>query len=228
MRERGDDAALHWLDKFPRWTIDVLALRLSPREQLPLLATGAGDGSPAGRAPGGRCTPNPRGAGKLHHGEARRAIEYYEQALVIYRDFGERRGEAAVLGDLGIAYATLGDVHNAIGYFEQVLAVSREVGDRRAEAKALNNLGLAYADLGEVRHAIEYYEQDLAIVREIGDRSGEASSLMNIWECVLDWIACVKRLYITKQALAIYARLAIGTERGRAGQLGAGLLGPGK
>ena len=106
-------------------------------------------------------------------GDARRAIEFYEQALAIAREIGDRRGEGNALGNLGIAYADLGETRRAIEFYEQRLAIAREIGDRRGEGNALGNLGIAYADLGETRRAIEFYEQALAIAREIGDRRGE-------------------------------------------------------
>ena len=36
-------------------------------------------------------------------GEPRKAIEYYEQALKISREIGDRRGEGTDLGNLGIS-----------------------------------------------------------------------------------------------------------------------------
>ncbi len=63
------------------------------------------------------------------------------------------------MGNLGNAYADLGEVRKAIEYHEQALVIDREIGDRRGEGADLGNLGLAYAALGEVRKAIEYFEQ---------------------------------------------------------------------
>ena len=42
-------------------------------------------------------------------GDTRKAIEAHMQAVVIAREIGDRRGEGIVLGNLGIAYAVLGD-----------------------------------------------------------------------------------------------------------------------
>ena len=116
-------------------------------------------------------------------GDVRRAIENYEQALVISREIGDRRGEGTDLGNLGNAYQSLGDVRRAIENYEQALVISREIGDRRGEGTDLGNLGIAYTDLGDVRRAIENYEQALVISREIGDRRGEGNSWAT-WACV--------------------------------------------
>ena len=113
-------------------------------------------------------------------GESRRAIEYHEQALMVYREIGEPRGEVAALGNLGNAYARLGDTRRAIDFYERALLISREINERRGAGIVLVNLGNAYAGLGEQRRAIEYYEESLLIDREIGDRRGESQNLGNL------------------------------------------------
>ena len=85
----------------------------------------------------------------LDLGELRKAIEYYEQALKIAREIGDRRGEGTSLGNLGNAYTDLGQPVKAIEYYEQALKISREIGDRRGEGASLGNLGNAYYNLGE-------------------------------------------------------------------------------
>ncbi len=46
-------------------------------------------------------------------GDAKKAIDYYEQALKIDREIGDRRGEGADLGNLGNAYSNLGDAEKS-------------------------------------------------------------------------------------------------------------------
>ncbi len=114
-------------------------------------------------------------------GQVERAIEYHEQALAVYRKFGDqRRGEAHQLGNLGNALHELEQVERAIKYHEQALAIAREIGDRHGEGDDLGNLGNAYHDLGQLERAAEYHELALAIHREIGDRRGEGLDLGNL------------------------------------------------
>jgi len=110
----------------------------------------------------------------------REKIRWMEDALKAARQLKNRSYEGAHLGNLGLAYADLGETRKAIEYYEQALVIDREIGDRHGEGNALGNLGLAYADLGETRKAIEYYEQQLKIAREIGDRRGEGAALGNL------------------------------------------------
>lgn len=46
-----------------------------------------------------------------------------------------------LLGNLGNAYARLGEVRRAIGLYEQHLTVAREIGDRQGEAETSWNYG---------------------------------------------------------------------------------------
>jgi tetratricopeptide (TPR) repeat protein len=110
----------------------------------------------------------------------RERISWLETALAASRRLNDRSMEGAHLGNLGNAYADLGDSCKAIEYYEQALAIDREIGDKRNEGAWLGNLGSAYADLGDSRKAIEYYEQALAIDREIGDKRNEGAWLGNL------------------------------------------------
>ena len=60
----------------------------------------------------------------------RKAIDYTEQALVIFREIGNRGGEASGLGYLGIFYGMLGESKKKHKYQEQALQIFREIGDR--------------------------------------------------------------------------------------------------
>jgi len=110
----------------------------------------------------------------------REALQSWEQALVIYRQIGDRGGEAASLGNLGNAYQSLGQYQQAIAFQQQSLDIARDIGNRRGERTSLRSLGTAYDSLGEYQRAIEFYQQSLDIDRETRDRRGEANSLGNL------------------------------------------------
>jgi tetratricopeptide (TPR) repeat protein len=107
---------------------------------------------------------------------SRERIGWLKTALEAAQLLKDRYKEGYAMGNLGIAYADLGETRRAIEFYEQRLSIAREIGDRHGEANATGNLGNAYADLGETRRAIEFHEQNLAIAREIGDRRGEGNA----------------------------------------------------
>jgi len=180
MASRDDLDALHFLSDLPGAMPYLLDLRLTPSQRIPILkaALEAARRLEDRRAEGVHL--GNLGLAYAALGDARRAIEYYEQALAIHRQIGDRRGEGAWLGNLGLAYADLGDMRRAIQYHEQALAISQQIGDRRGEGNDLGNLGLAYAALGDVRQATQYYERALVIARGIGDQRMEGSALGNL------------------------------------------------
>jgi tetratricopeptide (TPR) repeat protein len=107
-------------------------------------------------------------------------VSWLKDALACARQIENQEAEGAHLGNLGLAYAALGDAKKAIEHYQQALDIAREIGDRRGEGADLGNLGNAYADLGDAKKAIGYYEQHLDIAREIGDRRGEAKASWNL------------------------------------------------
>ena len=108
------------------------------------------------------------------------ALGYYEQALPIYREVGDRAGEAATLNNIGMVHDSRGERQAALDYYEQALPNYREVGNRAGEATTLNNIGGVHDSRGDWEAALGYYEQALPIRREVGDRAGEAVTLNNI------------------------------------------------
>ena len=107
---------------------------------------------------------------------------YFEQALRIFREIDDRRGESAALNALGVVSAEQGDYAEARVYFEQALRIFREIGERLGESKMLNNLSLISKDLGDYTEARTYFEQSLRVCREIDDREGEGVALNNLGE----------------------------------------------
>ena len=104
-----------------------------------------------------------------------RAIEYYQQALQIAREIGDRRNEGVWLGNLGLAYSALGEMERAIEYYQQGLQIAREIGDRRVEALTSWNLGLLYED-SEPARAVELMQTLVAYEREIGHPDAETDA----------------------------------------------------
>ncbi len=110
----------------------------------------------------------------------RQAIPKFEQAVILYRQAGEKGLEAASLVYVGSVYDSLGEKHKALEFYNQALPLYRAVGDRGGEATTLNNIGLVYNSLGEKQKALEFYNQALPLYRAVGDRGGEAATLNNI------------------------------------------------
>ncbi len=134
----------------------------------------------------------------------REDIIWLQAGLKACQKIGNRQGEGISLGNLGLAYYSLGEYRKAIEYHEQSLEIKREIGDRQGEGASLGNLGIAYYSLGEYRKAIEYHEQSLEISREIGNRQGEGISLGNLGNAYKSLGEKEKACGLWKEALTIF------------------------
>jgi tetratricopeptide (TPR) repeat protein len=137
----------------------------------------------------------------------RQRITWLERAAEAAREIGDRGSEGIALGNLGLAYAHLGETRRAIELYDRRLAIAREIGDQRGEGNALGNLGIAYADLGETCRAINHYEQYLAIAREIGDRHGEGTALNNLGIAYLNIGEAGRAITVLGEALVIFEEI---------------------
>ena len=137
-------------------------------------------------------------------GATKAAVEHYQQALAIFRETGNRDGEAASLVGLAGSYATLGQTTAAIEHHQQALAIYRETGNRDGEASSLSGLGGSYATLGQTTAAIEHHQQALATFRETGNRTGEAAGLVGLAGSYATLGQTTAAIEHRQQALAIY------------------------
>ena len=96
------------------------------------------------------------------------------------RELGDRRGAAALLGNLAMVAHECGDLVAARTLSQESLALSREVGDQGRVAHALNMLGSVACDQGDLATARALNQEGLAIGRELGDLDCIATSLSNL------------------------------------------------
>ena len=69
----------------------------------------------------------------LHLGEPRKAIEFYEQALKISREIGDRRGEGNHLFNMSLSLQALGQQEKAIPLAKSALAIFEQIESPHAE-----------------------------------------------------------------------------------------------
>jgi predicted ATPase/DNA-binding CsgD family transcriptional regulator len=129
---------------------------------------------------------NAAGVLSWNQGDYEQARHVLEQSLVLHRAAGNRRGVAAVLGNLGIVTRRHGDYAYAQKCQEECLAICREEGRPWYTAVALNNLGELARDMSDIRQARIYWEECLALRRELGDRRGISTVLLNLGDAAFD------------------------------------------
>ena len=100
-------------------------------------------------------------------GDLGQALDYYNQALPIQRQVGDRAGEAATLTNIGAVHRARGELDVALDYYNQALPIRRQVGDRAGEAVTRYNIAMIQRDLGNLAEAVAQLEQTVELDRQI-------------------------------------------------------------
>ncbi|HEX2907620.1 MAG TPA: tetratricopeptide repeat protein, partial [Phototrophicaceae bacterium] len=142
---------------------------------------------------------------------------YFQRALTIARNVGDKRGLSWALNGLGVLAHWRQRHAEAIKYYEESLELAREIGDETRIGGALNNLGLVRKELGEYDEARQRLEESREIFRKLGNRAAITSPLTNLGDLFgkLGKHEKARQYYV--EALAIHKE--IGNRAGIAGTL---------
>ena len=114
---------------------------------------------------------------RLQEGDAVGAGEGEHEALQIFRQLGDRFGNAIGLLHLGQIGIYLGDDAQARSHLDQCLAIARDIKHQEVEGECelmLGEIALAAADLEQ---GCLRFKRSLTVCREAGDKRGEANAL---------------------------------------------------
>ncbi len=111
-----------------------------------------------------------------------RALEYYQHALRIFEELGDKIGQAWVVNNIGNIYNESSDYERALEHYQRSLRLYGELGDKRGQAAVLGNIGRIYSGRSEYGRALEHYQRALRLFEELGDKWGQAIVLANLGE----------------------------------------------
>jgi len=112
---------------------------------------------------------NESGVAHNNLGNYDKALDYYQQSLVIAREIGDRRGEGRTLNNMSAIAHTKGDYETALDYLKQSLAIQREIGDVAGLCATLFNIGHIHWTKGEQQEAVAAWIQAYVIAKQIGE-----------------------------------------------------------
>ena len=150
-----------------------------------------------------------RGIGNTYYfqGDYAKAKGYYERALHICCEIGDRRGECNTLNNLGVVSEHLANFAAADDYDSQALSICREIGHREGEGIVLASLGNVSLYLNRYDDAKAYYEQSLRIKQEINDRWGEGIVVNNLGLVFLFWGNYTRARTCFERSLSIFREI---------------------
>lgn len=152
------------------------------------------------------------------HGQFARGLECLQQAVSLFHDIGDLRGEAqsrTCLGELPIAVMT--DPEIARQHLLQAMEIYLKLEDYAGVASGYGKLAEIYSVSGQADQARELYLKATAFFRTIGDRGQEANALGRLAMIDFELGRVREALACSAQALAICRE--VGERQREAGNL---------
>ena len=107
------------------------------------------------------------------------------EALTLYRNAGDERGETLVLLRLGAAEFIAGAPESSLGWAEQALRIYERLNDTLGIARTLHGIAEALRDLGDFERSAELFARSLEIRRTNG-LGGGAATVHSLGDLYLD------------------------------------------
>lgn len=124
--------------------------------------------------------------------------------MPLFRDYGDKKGEADVLINMGLIYAYLGEQQKALEYYQQSLELRRKLGDAGGAADTLINIGVSYRAIGDDERALDSFARALNIRHASGDKYGEANVQAKLGETHISLGEPSKAVEHYQQALPLF------------------------
>ncbi len=100
-------------------------------------------------------------------GEYQQSQAYYEQAMLIEREQGDQRAEAATLTNQGEILRQRGDWEAALGCYERALLLEQQQPDQYLRCILWHDIALLYQGAKDYQTAQSYYARSLALVYQM-------------------------------------------------------------
>ena len=108
------------------------------------------------------------------------ALASYEAALNLFRQVGDRLGEANTLQAIGDVQNFRDENDAALASYEAALNLFRQVGSRLGEANTLKAIGMFQIYQNELEAGLKMLDQTLQLYAEVGDRVGQANTYWSL------------------------------------------------
>ena len=123
--------------------------------------------------------------GNAYYNQAKHvdALDYWKQALEIFKTINDEIGEANILSNIGSIYFDQKDLTNALDYNLQSLKLAEKTKNKLRILTALNNIGGIYFEKSATQDkALDYFLKALPLSEELNDKETYGTIAANIGE----------------------------------------------
>jgi tetratricopeptide (TPR) repeat protein len=136
--------------------------------------------------------------------EYAQARDFYQQALAICIEFGDRYEQASTYHQLGMVAQEMREYAQARDFYQRALTICIEFGDRYSQAGTYHELGRVAQEMREYIQARDFYQQALSIYIEFGDRYSQARTYHQLGYVAQEMREYAQARDFYQQALSIF------------------------
>ncbi len=117
-----------------------------------------------------------RGKNAILRGLVQPAVDdYLVRAVLLFKRYRNRFGEAEAVNALGVGFARLGQIGDADEQYRKALELREAIGHRRGVASSLRNLAQLATIRGDLVEAEQLLDRARKLFADLGDRAGLAA-----------------------------------------------------
>ncbi|MQA95370.1 MAG: tetratricopeptide repeat protein [Streptosporangiales bacterium] len=113
------------------------------------------------------------------------ALNHAKEALALFREIGDKQGEALIMDRICSIHWGRSDYRTAIAYNHAAVEIFQKIGDSHGEATSLMHGAITLAERGRYPEAQADFEKALQIFRRIGDDRGLKWILNNLGDLAI-------------------------------------------
>jgi tetratricopeptide (TPR) repeat protein len=152
-----------------------------------------------------------RGVRSAEMGRFEEANSYYEQALGLFRQTGDRHNEGRVLTNLGNVYVQIDRFEDARAQWQAALNIMRELDDQMATARLQQKIAATYQSTEDLSAALTALEEVVAIYRGLAESGPDVMSDLAV--SLNDLAQVLNSLGRASEAVRLYRELLPDQER---------------
>lgn len=134
------------------------------------------------------------------------AINYYEQALAIFKEFKDIKVIASMYNNIGLAYFAIGDYPKALTNYSDAIKLYKQDNNLQGEAASLGNIGMVYYNDGNYEKSFEYDSLAMLLDQKTNNQIGIAIHLGNMGNAYMFRASVYKSKGMTKEMESMYKR----------------------
>jgi len=118
-------------------------------------------------------------------GDFKKAVEYYQKAIVLYEEIKNIRALGYCCNNIGLVCKNQGNYAKALNFYFQALSQFEKVKSEIDIALAFSNIGMVYYWLDDISQSLNYHYKSYELNKKLDSRVGMARNMNSLGMCYI-------------------------------------------